>query len=275
MRRGLSAVADRVLGKGGYLIDTQQRMIPDHMHWHARPMDSWWFAAYAKHTAEIERAAREKIQQENVEKEKMKKMMITQEDLSRTSFKEVEDGLRLSIRVQMKELVLKFLEDVGGSEGEWWVGRYIKADPSERRRDRFEGNPDNVDDGGGYGNDGEEWQQWRLSVINVNETWVTVRVRLSPSCIFDVSFELRFFCPPLFKRRWHCQLLPSLPLSFVQFSHLSHLLIQAQAVRVSRNVHRDNSISHGVVFMPKEIQTDIWNYKKREVPASITPQPKL
>ena len=32
-------VGDREFGKGNYFIDDEQRTIPDHLHWHARPND--------------------------------------------------------------------------------------------------------------------------------------------------------------------------------------------------------------------------------------------
>jgi len=39
MERALQRVADKVFGRGDYFIDKNQRSIPDHLHWHARPIE--------------------------------------------------------------------------------------------------------------------------------------------------------------------------------------------------------------------------------------------
>jgi hypothetical protein len=49
MLSSLCSVADRVLGKGEYFIDRHQRTIGDHLHWHARPSQTWVFMALAAH----------------------------------------------------------------------------------------------------------------------------------------------------------------------------------------------------------------------------------
>jgi len=39
MELALKSVADDKFGRDGYYIDKKQRSIPDHLHWHARPID--------------------------------------------------------------------------------------------------------------------------------------------------------------------------------------------------------------------------------------------
>ena len=41
MEERLRAVADAVLGQGGYYVDKHERLIPDHRHFHAR-RNGWW-----------------------------------------------------------------------------------------------------------------------------------------------------------------------------------------------------------------------------------------
>ena len=42
MEYALTCFADEKYGSGNYRIDKKQRSIPDHLHWHARPID--WVA---------------------------------------------------------------------------------------------------------------------------------------------------------------------------------------------------------------------------------------
>jgi hypothetical protein len=39
MEYALTCVGDEKYGSGNYYIDKKQRSIPDHLHWHARPID--------------------------------------------------------------------------------------------------------------------------------------------------------------------------------------------------------------------------------------------
>ena len=77
-------------------------MIPDHLHWHARPMDTWWYAVYAAN----EKKRKEEVKKERVEGE--------EDEVSEKVGKDVVEGVG--------EVVRRFLEKICLSGEGWKVG---------------------------------------------------------------------------------------------------------------------------------------------------------